>query len=104
VQRAPADEVYVQMKNRLPGSWTNIQYGAVTFFDRPLPGDVSGGKMTPSQQFRVFGSRFFQTRYVFFRDNQNVSRALRIQIFESKGVLVFVHFLGRHFAANDAAK
>jgi hypothetical protein len=41
---------------------------------------------------------------MFLGEDQHVGRALWVQIFKGIGVLVFIDFLGWHFAANDTAE
>jgi hypothetical protein len=60
--------------------------------------------MAMPQQIRVFHRRLFQPGNVFLGDNQHVGGSLRVDIVKGKGVFVFVNFLGRHFAAHNAAK
>jgi len=48
LQRAPADQVYVQMKDRLSGAWAHIQHRAVAIFNRPLACNVRRRQMTAS--------------------------------------------------------
>ncbi len=104
MQRPAADEVNVQMKHRLAGARTYVQHGAVAVFDSALPCDLGCGQVTASDKFRVFGGCLFEAGDVFFGNYENVGRTLRIQVFESKGVLIFVHLLRRNFAFDDAAE
>jgi hypothetical protein len=41
---------------------------------------------------------------MFLGDNQDMGRALWIQVFEGKGMLVFINFLGGDFAADNTAE
>jgi hypothetical protein len=60
--------------------------------------------MTASQQLRVFCRGFLQAGNMSFRDDQDVGRALRVQIFKGKNVLIIVDFPAWYFAANDPAE
>ena len=40
LQRAPADQVHVQVKDRLAGARAHVQHRAVAIFNRSLPCDV----------------------------------------------------------------
>src|SRR5450759_20048 len=104
LQRAPANQVHMQMENRLARARAHVQHRAVAIFNRPLPGNVRGRQVTASHQLRVFRRRFLQASNMFFREDQHVGRALGVQIFKGKRVLVFIDFLGWHFAANDTAE
>jgi hypothetical protein len=96
--------MHVQMKNRLPGARTHIQHRSVAVFDRPLARNAGGCQMTATDYFGIIGGGFLQSGDMLFRDNKHVRRTLRIQIFESKGVIVFVNLLGWDFASYDAAE
>ena len=104
LQRAPADQVHMQVKNRLAGARAHVQYRAVAIFNRPLPRNLRRCQVAASHQFGVFCRGFLQASDVSFGDDQHVGRALGVQIFKSKRVLIFVNFLGRNFAANNAAE
>src|ERR1700691_103789 len=104
MQRAPADQVNVQMKNRLPRARSHIQHGAVAIFNGPLPRDVRSSKMTAPDELRIFRRGFLQSWNMFFGDDQHVRWPLRIQIFKGKCVLVFIDFFRWYFATNDAAE
>ena len=49
--------------------------------------------MTAANYLSLFWRGFFQTGDMFFGDDQYVRRTLRIQIFKSKSVVVFIDFL-----------
>src|SRR5208337_2396779 len=53
MQRAPADQVHMQMKYRLPRARAHVHHCAVAIFNRPLPGNLRGGEVTAPQQLRV---------------------------------------------------
>jgi hypothetical protein len=99
-----SDQVHVEMKDRLSGAWTHIEDGAVSIFNRTVTCNLRRRKMALADNLGVFRTRFFQSRDVFLRDDENMRRALRIQIFEGIDVLIFVDFLRGHFTANNAAE
>ena len=94
----------MQVKHGLSGTRANIQHRAVTVFDRTIPCDARCRQVAKADQFRILRGRFFQSGNMFFRDDQDMSRALRVNVFKGKNVIVFKHLLGRNFAANDPAK
>jgi len=69
-----------------------------------LASDISGGKMAAANDFCVGGLGFFQSSKMSFRDDEHMSRRLGIDILETEDVLILVDFLGRNFAADDAAE
>lgn len=94
----------VQVKYGLSGLRPNVEYRPIAIFDGSLPRNLSRGKMAPSNGFEIIGRCFFQAGKVFLRNYQHVRGSLWIDIFEGKGVFVFVYFLGRNFTPNDATE
>jgi len=69
-----------------------------------LPRDLGGGEMAPADDFGVFRIRFLQSGEMFFGNDENVCGRLRVDVFEGEDVVIFVNFLRRNFAADDAAE
>jgi len=92
------------MKNRLTGAGADVDDGAVAIFDGALASNVGRGDLALADDLCVLGLCLFQPRDVFLGNYEDVGRALRIQVFESENVVVFVDFSGRDFAAQQAAK
>src|ERR1700727_4096061 len=103
-QRATAEQVHVQMKHRLSRAGSHVEDGAVSLFDVALAGNLGGREMAAADDLRISRLGFFQSRKVFFRNDQNMCRSLRIDVFEGEDVIVFVNFLGGNFAADDTAE
>ena len=104
MQISAAQQVYVQVKNGLPGTRADVEHGPVAILDAALACDVGGGELAVADEFSILGQRFFQPANVLLRNHQHVRRSLRIDIVEGVGVLVFVDFLGGYFPTNDAAE
>jgi hypothetical protein len=104
LQVSAADEVHVEVEDGLARTRADVQYSAIAILDGALASDVSGGQMATADEFGVFGLCVFQTGEMFLGNDENVSWPLRVEIFECEGVFVFVNFLRRHFAADNAAK
>jgi hypothetical protein len=96
--------MYVQVKYRLAGARPYIQHGPVAVFDFSLTRNLRGCKMTAANDLRVRSLRLLQSGKVLLRDNQNVRRGLRPDIFEREYVFVFMDLPGRNVAADDAAE
>jgi hypothetical protein len=94
----------VEVEDGLSGSRADVEDGAVSVLDFALPGDFGGGKVAAADDFCVFCSGFLQSGEMFLGDDENVCGGLRIDIFEGENVIVFVNFLGRNLAADDAAE
>jgi hypothetical protein len=104
MQRAPADQVHVQVEHGLPGPLPDVQHGTVAILNRPLSGNVRCGEEATANEFRVFRLSFLQARDVFFGKDQDVGRALRVDIFKGEGVPVFINFLGGNFTPDNTAE
>jgi hypothetical protein len=104
MHRASTDEVNMEVKHRLSRSRSDVEHGAIAIFNGTLARNMRSCQMATANQFSVLGSSFFQSGNVLFRNDQDVGWTLRIQVLESKRVLVFVDFFGWDFASNDTAK
>jgi hypothetical protein len=94
----------VQVKYRLSRFWANVDDGAVPLLDVPLACNLSGGQMTTSNHFRIFGLRLFQSGKMFLRDHQHVRGRFGINVFKGKHVRVLINLVGWNLAAQDAAE
>jgi len=94
----------VHVKHGLAALGSDVKNGTVAVFDATLAADFRGGQVEASDQFGVFGLRFFQSTDMLFRDDENVGGSLRLDVFKGERVLVFVDFLGRNLAADDFAE
>jgi hypothetical protein len=96
--------MHMQVEDGLSGARTNIQYRAIAVFDRTVARDAGGRQVAEPDQGRVFRGRFFQSGNMSFRNHQDVSWTLWVDVFECENMIVFMHFSGRNLAANDPAK
>ena len=103
-QVASAEQMYVQVEHRLAGLRADVQYRSVTIFDFPVAGYFRCGQMAASDDLGFVLLRFLQTTNVFLGHDKDVRRRLWVDVFEGKGVLVFVDFLRRDLAGDDLAK
>ena len=93
------------MKHGLTCTLVHIEHGSVPGLMRsPFPGDPRSRLKHMAHKCIVGGTELIQRGDVFLRDDQNVNGRLRIDIFESHDILVFVHFRRRDLAGNDFAK
>jgi len=96
--------MHVQVKNGLPRAWANVEYRPVAILDAALARNAGGGKMAMADQFRVFGRSFFEPTDVLLGNHEYVGGSLRVDVLKRIDVLIRVDFLGRYFAADDAAE
>src|SRR5262249_33073744 len=76
----------------------------VAVFDAALARQLRRYQVAAADQFGVFAAGFFQPANVFFRDDQQVSGALRMDILKGERMIVFVNLPAGYFALNHAAK
>lgn len=101
---AASNQMHVQMKNGLSSARTNVEHGSVAILDAALACDAGGGKMATPDQIPVFGRSFFEPSDVLFRNHEYMSGSLRVDVFKRIDGFIRVDFLGRYFAADDAAE
>src|SRR5204862_275595 len=82
----------------------DVQDGAVALLDIAFAGDLGSREVAAADNFGVRDFCFFQSRKVFFGDDEDVSRRLRGYVFESEDMVVFVDLCCRDLAANDTAE
>jgi hypothetical protein len=95
-------DVYV--KDGLTGLRPNVEHGPVALLNPALPADFGRDEMKAPDKLRIFFLRFFQAADMFFRDDEDVSGRLRVDVLEGKTMLVFIYFLGRNLALHNSAK
>lgn len=104
MQISASDEMHMEVEDGLTRAWTYIEHRAITIFNAALAGDLRRHQVAAAYGLGIFGCCFLHAPNVFFGNDENVRRGLRINIFEGKGVGVFIDFFGRHFATDDAAE
>ena len=104
MQISASDEMHVEMEDRLSRARAYIEHSSISILNAALAGDLRGDQVAAAYGFGVFARGFLQTANVFFGNDENVRGGLRINVFECKGVGVFIDFFGRHFATDDAAE
>jgi hypothetical protein len=104
MERTATNQMHMKVEDRLARFRADIQYRAIAIFDSAIAGNAGGGKVAEAYQFGFFGRGFFESGDVFFGDYKNVSWTLRVKILKREDLIIFVNFLRRHFAANNAAK
>ena len=94
----------VQVKNGLAGAGTDVEHGAITVLNLSLTRNIGGREMALTDNFSVGAFGFFQSRKMSFWNDEHMRGSLRVDVFESKDVLVFVDLLRGNFAADKAAE
>ena len=94
----------MEMEDGLARTGANVDHGAVPIFDAALAGDLRGGEVTSANDRGVLDRRLFEPRNVLLWNDEHMSRALGVQVFEGENVVIFVDFSRRDFAAQKAAK
>jgi len=94
----------MQMEDGLPGARADVEHGAISLLDVAFASDLGGGEMTAPDEFRVRSLGFFQSRKMFFGDDEHVRGRFRVDVFEPKDVLVFINFFRGNFTPDDATE
>ena len=94
----------MKVEDGLSRAGTDVQDSPISLLNLALSGDLSCRQMTPANNLGIGAFRFLQTGKMPFRDDENVRRRLRIDVFEREYVFVFKNFLRRNLSADDAAK
>ena len=94
----------MEVEDGLSGAGADVEDGAVSLLDVALASDLGGCKVTTSDDFGVGDLGFFQSSKMFLGNDEDMCGSLRVDVFESEDVLVFVNFLGGDFTADNAAK
>ena len=104
MQISTSDEMHMEVEDGLTRAWTYIEHRAITIFNAALASDLRSDQVATAYGLGIFGCGFLQAPNVFFGNDENVRGGLRINVFEGKGVGVFINLFGRHFATDDAAE
>ena len=102
---ASAQEVKVDVKDRLAPVFSAIRDDSKTLLgDSLLTGDFIRRNEYRANQFLVRILYFMERLHVFFRDDQNMRGGRRVDVFECKQCVTFIHFFAGDLACYDFAK
>ena len=87
---AAAEQVQVQVKNRLAGAGAVVEDGAVAGEQVALCGKFCGDELELSEERLVIMVRVVQRSEVFPWTNENVSGRLGANVLEGEDIVVFV--------------
>lgn len=96
--------MYVKVEDGLSCSRPNVQHCSISLFDVALASDLGGGQVALSDNLGIFLLRFLEAREMLLGNDQDVGRSLRMNVFKSENVLVFVNLFRGNFSANDSAE
>jgi len=88
----------------LAGAGAHIEDSAVTVLDFSLPRDSCCREMAAANDFGVVAFCLLQSREVTFRNYEHMHGCLGTNVVKGENVIVFIDFLRRDFAADDAAE
>ena len=98
---AAAENVEMKMRYRLAGIRSAVGDDAVAAVKSGIGGNFPHSLKAGSNFIIAQKINFSDRGYMLFRNNKHVERGLRIDIPESKNILVFEYFIRRDFAMND---
>ena len=99
-----AQEVDVEMKHRLPRSWTYVKHSPVSLLDVPLARNLGRREVAAADHFGIFGLCFLQSSKVLLGDDKYMRGSLWVAVFKGQQVRVLVNLLGGNLAAENAAE
>jgi hypothetical protein len=99
-----AQQVKMQMRNRLPAVFPDIRNDAPAVVKTVFRGEPFGGKQKLPREGGVPVVKRLSAAYVPLRNYQQVKGRLRGDILESDDFPVFVYLFGRDFPVRDFAK
>jgi len=79
-------------------------YSVAAVFDSLIVGDLSGFSEYMANQMLFFFWECIERGEVVFRDEKDMDRGLRIDVFKSENIFVFIHDPGGYFFFYDFAK
>jgi hypothetical protein len=94
----------MQMENSLARVRTHVVNRAKSMLQLAFPGDLCGYKLAIAHQFRISLGGLVNADDMLLRDNQDVRRRLRLDVFKRKSLFVFINFFSRNFSGNDLAE
>ena len=92
MQRAPAQQMQMQMKDGLPCVRANVKDRAISFFETALFRELRRGQVQSADDLGILRLRLFQAGHVSLGNDQDVRRRLRVDVAEGEGVLIFIDF------------
>ena len=101
---AAAEQVQVEMKNRLAGAGTIVEDRAISIEQIAFSGELRGNQMQLADDRLILVRRVVKRNEVLSRDKQNVRRRLRADVLERENVRVFVDNFGWNLLRSDFAE
>jgi len=91
-KRTTAEQVKMQMKNRLPAIAVGVDNRAIAGFGKIFfAGDFRRNQMHIAERFQMFVSRFIERCDMLARNNENVLRGLRANIVKRHADIIFIN-------------
>src|SRR5579859_1657839 len=95
-KRPAAQQMQMQMQNRLPRAAAVVQHRAIAFLQIQLASQLRSNELYLPQYRLLFRARFAQRSEMLTRANQNMRRCLRADILKSKNFIILIHHLRRN--------
>lgn len=101
---AAAQEMEMKMQDGLSCAGAVIGQQPVAVYDSKLNGQFLRDGRDFLDERHIFGSNALQIADFLFRQNQNVDRRSRMDVFDRQNPLVFENLFARQFACNDLSE
>ncbi len=89
----PSKDMQVNVENHLTGICIHVEYSPVSrLMNSSVPGDTGRGIKHMAHDRLVFRPQIVQGGDMGLRHHKNMSRSLRVDVFESIKAIVFVYF------------
>ena len=92
-QGPSAEQVDVEVEDRLSRARADVENGAVSLLEVALACNLGGGEVAAADDCGISGVSFLQSGKMLLRNNEDVRGRLRIDVFKHKDPIVFVDFL-----------
>ena len=94
----------VHVKDGLACARSDIEHCPVPILDTALTCNMGCSELTAADDFGVFCGRLLQSADMLLGNDQHMRRRLRVDVFKSVDVLIFIDFFGRYLTSDDAAE
>jgi hypothetical protein len=99
---ASTDNVNVHVGNTLSRVGSVVDDHPESFVQVKLTSHLPGNQQKVPKQLAVFLDRFFKAGYRFLWDDQDMCRALWVDVVDDEGEIVLIGYLGGNLAGENA--
>lgn len=101
---SPAEQMQVEMEDRLSGVRADVIHGAISALKLAFAGELCRDELAIANQFCIGFACLIDADNMLFRHDENMRRRSRLDVFKGKNFIVFVNFFRRNAAGDDLAE